>query len=96
MSRHTPGDWKAYEQGPHGFEIRALRHEGRGTVHIAQLPGRGASDYAEADSRLIAASPGLYDACQAVVDAWEEQNDGQVVPGHVQACMDEIRKARST
>ena len=33
------------------------------------------------------------EACESVVDAWEDQNDGQVVPAPVQACMDAIRKA---
>jgi hypothetical protein len=55
----------------------------------ASVNGFGA--YAES----VAINDDAIAACRAMVDWWEEhENDGQVVPGHIQAAYAAVKKAK--
>lgn len=57
--KHTPGPWYATPQGSRGFEI--------GEVEIGMVIADGPGDpEAEANARLIAAAPDLFEAAKAL------------------------------
>ena len=93
-TKHTPGPWFTCEQvkQPHPHALVGI---GNGSTHVAYVSVTPANAFeADANARLIAAAPDLLDACESVIDWWEEhENDGQVIPGHIQACMAAVKKA---
>ena len=65
---HTPGPWfyNRDEGGIHGHAIST------GDYIICDLPdgGDGAAPHTEANARLIAVAPDLFDAAVLVIDSW--------------------------
>jgi len=97
MSKHTPGPWTYELNDDIGIWMIGCKDDDNfASVYIIVEDDPAGVPLYEANAHLIAASPDLLDACEAVVNWWEEnENDGQVVPPHVQACMAAIKKAKT-
>ena len=68
-TKYTPGPWEAVSEG-HRLSVWA---EGYGFIHTHEVPqvNTGATDTANANSRLIAAAPELLIACERALAALE-------------------------
>ena len=65
MSNHTPGPWNHKEQW--GYYKIHSEDEGVSVVH-------GIDSKSEANARLISAAPNMFDALQAICDAFGDQD----------------------
>lgn len=73
MSAHTPGPWFAVDRGRKGepmMSVMAERISGRGPSHEVAMCATGDSpqEMEDANARLIAASPELYEALALLVE----------------------------
>ena len=69
MSAFTPGPWKAIERHP---DIAVWGRDEDGDPvgeHVASIYGDGTVENAEANARLIAAAPDVYEALKAMYAA---------------------------
>ena len=90
MSTHTPDKWRT---GKWNFDniVEPANQKLNGGYIIASTYGPDSS----ANVLLIAAAPTMLAALRAVVDWYEEhENDGQVIPGHIQAAYAAIRAVK--
>jgi hypothetical protein len=87
MSTHTPGPWHYHIGGTGDYPTWGVRI-GRGIVH---LPGIEPMEVMDANARLIAAAPELYEALMDLVDGWEA---GDTKVESVVKAMEALAKAR--
>lgn len=100
QTKWTPGPWGIGTSADHmpAVTVPVHRSEGSGFVvaHINRLPRMGSvHGDMDANARLIAAAPDLYEALvQMVQTYWEEAKDYEPPPSMVQAAKRAIAKAR--
>ena len=68
MSKHTPGPWKQVESVLDGFTYLESKS---GTLIAKMLYKWGNQPEHDGNTQLIAAAPDLLDACQEIINAWE-------------------------
>lgn len=83
MSAHTPGPWECIEHKPY----RSYTVQNTGRQRVATV------EHAEADARLIAASPDLLAALRAAADILETAGSGE--PPLRQTCVRYAAAARA-
>lgn len=96
MSKHTPGPWKVRQRRtkpPHDYEIEDSCPEGHGLVYVRMHNGEQ-----EANARLIAAAPELFEAARGVDVLYAELH--AAMPAIVNRpagdiVMEAVRKARA-
>lgn len=67
MSAHTPGPWRYETDDPGTFQVATVERFGVYSRHLewgGTVAGGSAAGEPEADARLIAAAPELYDAAE--------------------------------
>lgn len=97
MSEHTRAPWRLSDKAPRYVEARAFDdswHDVTGRVR------GGSPQEADANARLIAAAPEMYDALEATLDYWTTTGFAQCEPGcdciveAVRAALGKARGAR--
>lgn len=82
MGKHTAGEWRLMHIGPSQMPNRLV---GDGAYGFIECQGR-TQEEAEANAHLIASAPELLEACQFVLQEWNE-------PEAVPEALDRLRKA---
>ena len=90
MSKHTPGPWAIYVNAPSDVVIRKMSKDGCELCAIARV----SSGYANA--HLIAAAPELLEACLAITE-WGDREDDHAVDllKRIELCELAFQKARA-
>lgn len=90
--QHTPGPWRTVTlvkltQIRKPVAITVCDEYSNQIAKIAHEPKHGTSDCAEANARLIAAAPTMYEALKALVESldWEAKRSGTTYAGHEDA-----------
>jgi hypothetical protein len=74
MTKHTPGPWyyngdEGNDTDKHGHNVNAIPEGSEDGAIICEI---SEGPHAEANARLIKASPRLLNACLAVINSWEK------------------------
>ena len=89
-TQHTPGPWAIYVNAPSDVVIRKMSKGGYELCAIARV----SSGYANA--RLIAAAPELLEACMAMIELDDRENDHAVdFHKRMELCELAFQKARA-
>ena len=89
---HTPGPWRIASDD----KWSVLGDKGTMPL-IATASARDVRKQAQANARLIAAAPILLAACQAVVDAWHEEdtNFTKEEPAALKLCREALAQVKT-
>jgi hypothetical protein len=77
MSKHTPGPWTVEEYGDDETPALVIHKDSESRICFMATPGsHGDPAKIEADARLIAAAPDMYEALKAIVAENDDYRSG--------------------
>jgi hypothetical protein len=91
MDNHTPGPW-TWKYGKGGYELKIMGANGSIVVAGCGCCGSPFGHNLEYDARLLAASPDLLEALEALLDVQEAPRE-HILLGDWQRAMDAARAA---